>query len=75
MAFSTRYGHFKYQVILFSLFNTLVSFQGYISKILTNKLYIFVMVYLNDILIYVDKVDHIELRLVGFRAAEKGFTI
>ena len=37
----------------FRLFNAPVSFQGYINKILAQKLNIFDIVYLNDILIYI----------------------
>ena len=36
----------------FRLSNTLASFQGYINNILSKKLNIFVIVYLNDIPIY-----------------------
>ena len=50
--FRTQYGHFKYQVMPFDLSNTLATFQGYINKILAKKLDIFVIVYLDDILIY-----------------------
>ena len=39
--------------MLFSLFNTSASFQGYVNKILAEKLDIFVIVYLNNILIYI----------------------
>ena len=53
-AFKTRYGHFEYQVMLFGLTNAPASFQGYINKILAEKLDIFVIVYLDDILIYTD---------------------
>ena len=52
MAFQTRYGHFEYQIILFGLPNITVSFQSYINKILTKKLDIIVIVYLDDIFIY-----------------------
>ena len=52
--FRTKYGHFKYQVIPFGLSNAPVSFQCYINKILAEKLDIFVIVYLNDILIYTE---------------------
>ena len=38
----------------FGLFNTPASFQGYINKILADKLNIFVIVYLEDILIYIE---------------------
>ena len=50
--FNTQYGHFEYQVMLFGLINTPASFQGYINKIFAEKLDIFVIVYLDDILIY-----------------------
>ncbi len=36
----------------FSLFNATTSFQGYINKIFVEKLDIFVVMYLDDILIY-----------------------
>ena len=51
-AFRTRYGHFTYQVMLFGFFNTLAIFQRYVNKILAEKLDIFIIVYLDDILIY-----------------------
>ena len=51
-AFKTRYSNFKYQVMPFRLSNAPASFQGYINKILAEKLNVFVIVYLDDILIY-----------------------
>ena len=51
-AFQTRYGYFEYQVMPFGLFNAPSSFQGYVNKILVKKLDVFVIVYLDDILIY-----------------------
>ena len=54
IAFRTRYGHFKYQVIFFGLTNAPASFQGFINKIFAEKFNIVVIVYLNDILIYTD---------------------
>ncbi len=51
-AFRTSYSQFKYQVMLFRLTNMPVMFQDYINKILAKKLDVFVILYLNDILIY-----------------------
>ena len=51
-AFQTRYGHFKYQVIFFDLSNTPATFQRYINKILAKKFNIFIIIYLDNILIY-----------------------
>lgn len=52
MAFCTKYGHFEYQVMPFGLFTISASIQGYINKILAKKFDIFVVIYLNNILIY-----------------------
>ena len=38
----------------FGLTNASISFQGYINKIIAKKLDIFVIVYLDDILIFTD---------------------
>ena len=51
----------------FGLFNAPATFQGYINKILAEKLDIFFIVYLNDILIYTEDLGqpHVEaVRLV-----------
>ena len=52
IVFKTWYGHFEYQVMSFGLMNVPASFQGLINKIVAKKLDIFVIVYLDDILIY-----------------------
>ena len=54
MAFQTWYGHFEYQVMLFGLSNAMASFQGYFNKILAKKLDIFIIVYLDNIFIYIE---------------------
>ena len=53
IAFCTQYGYFKYQVMPFGLSNVLASFRNYINKNLAKKLDIFVIVYLDNILIYI----------------------
>ena len=51
MALKTQYGYFKYQVMLFGLSNAPAIFQRYVNKILAKKSDIFVVVYLDNILI------------------------
>ncbi len=53
-AFRTRYGHFEYQVMPFGLTNASATFHGYINKMLAEKLDVFVIMYLDDILIYTE---------------------
>ena len=67
-AFHTRYSHFEYQTMPFGLSNVPASFQGYINKILAKKLDIFVIVYQNDILIYIKDLGqgHVKLVSVNF---------
>ena len=40
--------------MLFKLFNALANFQDYINKTLAKKLNIFIIVYLNNIFIYIE---------------------
>ena len=54
IVFRTCYGHFEYQVIHFGLYNAWAIFQEYINKILAEKSDIFIIVYLDDILIYTE---------------------
>ena len=51
MGLKTRYGYFEYQMMPFGLTNILAIFQSYINKILTEKLDVFIIVYLDNILI------------------------
>lgn len=58
--FQTQYGYFEYQMMFFDLSNIPISFQSYINKILVKKFNIFMIIYLNNILIYIDNIssDH-----------------
>ena len=51
--FKTHYGYFEYQVLFFGLTNLSAINKGYINKILAEKLDVFVIVYLDDIFIYI----------------------
>ena len=51
-AFKTRYSHFEYLVIPIGLANAPATFQAYINKTLAGLLNNFVVVYLDNILIY-----------------------
>ena len=53
-AFRTHYGSFKYKVMLFRMCNTLSTFQSLINRVLQKFLDKFVIVYLDNILIYSD---------------------
>ena len=64
MVFCIRYGHFEYQVMRFGLSNAPNNFQGYINKILAEKLDIFIMVYLDDILIFTKDLGQLYINAV-----------
>jgi transposase InsO family protein len=51
-AFRTKFGHFEYLVMPFGLTNAPASFQRFINEVLQEYLHSFVIVYLDDILIF-----------------------
>ena len=63
-AFRTRYGIFEYLVMPFGLTNAPATFQAYVNHVLREHLDVFVIVYLDDILIYsenqAEHVDHVK---------------
>lgn len=66
-AFRCRYGHFEYQVMPFGLMNAPGTFQAFVNDVLREYLDVFVVVYLDDILIFSenpdDHDDHVRLVL------------
>ncbi|XP_073465040.1 uncharacterized protein [Aquarana catesbeiana] len=80
-AFRTRFGHFEYMVMPFGLCNAPATFQYFINDVFRDYLDLFVIVYLDDILIFSSSLEshrrHVKcvlarLRLHGLYAkAEK----
>ena len=73
-AFRTRYGHFEYTVMPFGLTNAPAVFQHLMNDVLRDYLDVFVIVYLDDILIFSqDQQQHDKhVRLVLERLREEG---
>lgn len=46
--------------MLFDLFNAAARFQSYINKILAKKLDIYIIVYLDNIVIYTNEADYVD---------------
>lgn len=52
MAFRTKFGYYKYLVMLFGLTNAPALFKRFIKEVLRKYLHLFMIVYLDDILIF-----------------------
>ncbi len=50
--------------MLFGFFNALASFQSYINTIFVEKLNIFIIMYLNNILIYIEDSGQLNVEVV-----------
>ena len=53
-AFRTRYGSFEWLVMPFGLTNAPAAFQRFMNDIFSDMLYVHVIIYLDDILVYSD---------------------
>ena len=59
ITFRTRYGSYKYRVLLFGLTNGPATYQRYMNDVLFKYLDVFYIAYLDDILIYSkDPLEH-----------------
>ena len=71
MAFRTRYGHFEYMVMPFGLTNAPAVFQHMMNDIFREYLDQFVVIYLDNILIfsqdYIEHTKHVRLILTKLR--------
>ena len=70
--FGSRLRHYEYLIMLFGLINTLTFYQSLINNIFRKYLDDFVIVYLNDILIYSKtKKEHIKHVIAVLEVLEK----
>nr|GEX06677.1 putative reverse transcriptase domain-containing protein [Tanacetum cinerariifolium] len=67
--FRTRYGHFEFQVMLFGLTNVPVVFMDLMNRVCNSYLDKFVIVFIDDILVYSKDEDEHEKHLDYFGAA------
>ena len=57
-AFRTRYGSFEWLMMPFGLSNAPSAFQRFMNEIFSDILDVFIVIYLDDILIYSDNIDN-----------------
>lgn len=61
-AFRTRYGNYEFVVVLFCLTNSLATFMCLMNSVLNTYMDKFVLVFIDDILIYFkNEEEHVEL--------------
>lgn len=76
-AFRTRWGLFEWLVMPFGLANAPASWQGYINDLMHDYLYVFLTIYVDDLLIFSDNIkDHkLHVQKVLGRLSEAGLQL
>lgn len=64
MVFCIKNGYIDYQVMPFGLYIAPINFQNYINKILAEKHDMFVVIYLDNILIYTENSGQPHVKVV-----------
>ncbi len=71
MTFKCRFNHYQYRIMFFELTNSLITFQVYINKTIHSYLDFFVLMYINDLLMFfsfIEKhIEHVKLMLQRLR--------
>jgi hypothetical protein len=69
--FRCRFDHYQYRVMLFELTNSSITFQVYINKTMHSYLDFFVLMYINDLLMFFSSIEkhieHVKLMLQRLR--------
>jgi hypothetical protein len=65
--FKCRFDHYQYKMMFFELTNSLITFQIYINKTMHSYLNLFVLMYINDLLMFFSStkkhIEHVKLML------------
>jgi hypothetical protein len=69
--FKCRFDHYQYRIMFFELANSSITFQTYINKTMHSYLDLFVLMYINDLLMFFsfieEHIEHVKLMLQRLR--------